>query len=337
MQDYMDDISFPSTTSAPPVPPVSQSGSGYADSTGSQQIGSTINLQRPEGYKASQSASYDNSSAYNSANSSTGYTGGSSYNSANSSTGYTGSSAYNSANSSTGYTGGSSYNSANSSTGYTGGSSYNSANSSTGYTGGSSYNSANSSAGYTGSSAYNSANSSTGYTSGSSAPGYGSRPSTDYGSSSAYDSSSSFSMPASSGYELADIVKGLIGALIGALPGFLLWILVGRIGVVAAACGAVLAAGSYKGYSIATKNVLIPEEKGLLVCFVVVLIAVFFAEKISWCWTIADGTGFSFGYIYSNFGELLELANSKGSFILSLIISYAFAIGGGAGIFFKTK
>ena len=119
--------------------------------------------------------------------------------------------------------------------------------------------------------------------------GYGTR-SSDYGSSynsssgmnSGFDSSSSFgsSFAVSQGSPVLSLVFGVIGAMVGAIPGFLLLLFLGKIGYVAALSGAVLAGGAFFGYGLATSKNDAPDSAGLIICVIVCIIAVYLGVRI---------------------------------------------------------
>ena len=83
-------------------------------------------------------------------------------------------------------------------------------------------------------------------------------------------------------------IKGFIGAVIGALPGMLVWVILGKLGYIAVLCGLLLAFGSFFGYNLMTKKGQLPFAVGAVMCIAVIVIAVFMAEKIVWCWELTD-------------------------------------------------
>ncbi|WP_028518611.1 hypothetical protein [Ruminococcus flavefaciens] len=204
---------------------------------------------------------------------------------------------------------------------------------------------------------------STGYSNAQS--GYGQQSSNNYSS---YDTRSGY--PASdtvySGFnsnesKLMPIVKGVLGAVIGAIPGILLIILVARMGFVASVCGAVMALGIFFGYTIMTKNSDLEEKTGLIICAVVMVLGIYFAVRTSWCLEVSsilqDKLGVeagslsyeqseflyeligvrdvSFSDVSADFSTLLEKCDCKGSFIRSLLENIGFAALGGFGMFAK--
>ena len=174
---------------------------------------------------------------------------------------------------------------------------------------------------------------------------------------------------------LAEILKGILGAVVGAIPGVLLWIIIGRVGFIAAICGAVLAGGTVAGYIFMSKDNFLPQHYGVIICLAVIIISVYISQKVVWCWELSDifqkefsayrkemydyGDSFgrtrsevdsiinesikeefgftelSFGNCFSNFGKVLKALDSKGRYYLSLLECYGFAALGGGSLFAK--
>ena len=161
--------------------------------------------------------------------------------------------------------------------------------------------------------------------------------------------------------KLMPIVKGILGAVLGAIPGFILIILVARMGFIASICGAVMALGIFFGYTLLTKNADLEEKTGLIICAVVMVFAIYLAVRTSWCLEVSsilqDKLGVeagslsyeeseilyeiigvrdvSFSDVSSDFSTLLEKCDCKGDFIKSLLENIAFAALGGFGMFTK--
>lgn len=83
-------------------------------------------------------------------------------------------------------------------------------------------------------------------------------------------------------------LKGFAGAVIGAVPGTLLWIILGRIGIVASACGFLVALGIVIGYNLMTKDGEVPVSVCVVICFAVFVGALVIGERIVWTWQITD-------------------------------------------------
>lgn len=88
--------------------------------------------------------------------------------------------------------------------------------------------------------------------------------------------------------QVVPYILGVVGAIVGALPGFLLTVFIGKLGYISSAIGLVMAAGIVFGFLFMTKNSLVSPLFGLIVCVGVMIFAVYLSQKIIWCWELAD-------------------------------------------------
>lgn len=84
------------------------------------------------------------------------------------------------------------------------------------------------------------------------------------------------------------LLKGMLGAIVGAIPGMLLWIILGKFGFIATVCGLVLTAGIVFGCDKMTEKGELSFVIKAVICLIVMAAAVFFAEKIVWTWALAE-------------------------------------------------
>lgn len=84
------------------------------------------------------------------------------------------------------------------------------------------------------------------------------------------------------------ILKGLIGAIVGAIPGVLVWILLGKLGFVLSAVGLLIGFGIIMGFAFFTKNADLPVWVMLVIFVGVFALAMILSEKIVWTWELAD-------------------------------------------------
>lgn len=176
---------------------------------------------------------------------------------------------------------------------------------------------------------------------------------------------------------VADILKAVLGAVVGALPGILLWIIIGKVGFIAAICGTILAGGAVAGYTFMTKDNSLSTRTGIIICAAVIIIAIYMAEKIVWCWEMSEqfqrvftktrneahalGSagglttaeidrivdnelreqfGFvkgTFGDFFSNFNKTLYELGLSSRYYINLLECYLFAALGSFSIFKKTS
>lgn len=138
-------------------------------------------------------------------------------------------------------------------------------------------------------------------------------------------------------------LKGLLGAVVGAIPGMLLWIIVGKLGFIFSAIGILIAAGSVFGFGFMTKKGNPPMVLGMAICAVVFLLAIFFAVRIEYAWELSsllaeEGIGeFTFFRCFLHLGEIFELFDLKGEYIWGLIKAELFGLLGGFAILFKRR
>lgn len=84
------------------------------------------------------------------------------------------------------------------------------------------------------------------------------------------------------------ILKGIAGAVIGVIPGMLVWIVLGKLGFVASAVGLLMAGGIIFGYSLMTKKGEVPIAISIAICAVVMIVSIYLAERIGWTWELAE-------------------------------------------------
>ncbi|MBR0483632.1 MAG: hypothetical protein IJJ69_02505 [Oscillospiraceae bacterium] len=131
--------------------------------------------------------------------------------------------------------------------------------------------------------------------------------------------------------------KGIAGAVIGSLPGVFLWIILGYLGFTAAIVGFVIAFGILFGYTKFGGNM---DTSAIIICTVVMLIAVYAGEHISWAMVVHSAlkeydTEITLGNCTSHLFSILDLAELKGEFIGSLVKGYLFAFLGAFGLIKK--
>ena len=140
------------------------------------------------------------------------------------------------------------------------------------------------------------------------------------------------------------IIKCIIGAVIGVIPAMILWVILGKIGVVAAICGFLMIFCEMYACSFMTKkNGNMNPVIAFVICAVVMLIAVYVCERILWAWELSDVLkeyGLTFSDCFTNFKSLIDGFELNADFTEDLIKSYIFAVIGavaGASRLFKSK
>ncbi|MCM1506532.1 MAG: hypothetical protein NC177_05280 [Ruminococcus flavefaciens] len=87
------------------------------------------------------------------------------------------------------------------------------------------------------------------------------------------------------------IVRGIGGSIAGMLVGIILWIILGKFGIISSFCGAVIAVGAGFGYNMATKNdsqTISVKITGILISVIIMTAVMFLLARLVWTWEITD-------------------------------------------------
>lgn len=127
------------------------------------------------------------------------------------------------------------------------------------------------------------------------------------------------------------VVLGILGALIGALIGCAVILLIGHFGYIASIGGVIMAICSVNGYRIFAGKM---SNKGVFFCIVIMAVTVYFANRLEYALDFykeldAAYGDISFIKVYENLNELLWDYDVYHSYITDMICLYAFT-GGGA-------
>lgn len=138
------------------------------------------------------------------------------------------------------------------------------------------------------------------------------------------------------------LVKALLGAVLGAIPAMFLWIVLGKVGYLAAISGFFMMLGELVACSYFTrKSRNMNIQTALVICVIVMIIDVYLCERLVWSWELCDilkeysEDEFSISIIscFKNFGDIIESLDIQGDFTSSLVKSYLFAaLGAAAGV-----
>ena len=129
----------------------------------------------------------------------------------------------------------------------------------------------------------------------------------------------------------SSLVAGLVGAFLGSLIGCILWVLSYHLGYIAGIAGAVTAICAMKGYAILGGHL---DKKGVIGSVVIMLIMIFFANKISWSWdaySALEEYGWTFTEVYQDLGYILEETDLVASYYGELAIGYILTLVCSAG------
>ncbi len=129
--------------------------------------------------------------------------------------------------------------------------------------------------------------------------------------------------------------KGLLGALIGCLPGLILWVIIGALGYTWSLVGMVIVIGAVLGYEKfgGTFN----NKADIIICILLMIVAVYAGIHLTWAVEVksalqehAEGD-ISLSRCILKLHWILGKLELTGSFIGSLVRGYLFAALGGFG------
>lgn len=123
----------------------------------------------------------------------------------------------------------------------------------------------------------------------------------------------------------SNFIAGLVGAFLGSLIGCVLWVIIYRLGYIAGIAGAITAICAMKGYELLGKKL---DVKGVISCVVIMILMIFFANKLAWSWEIYDVFTTEYGYEITFFDaflsadEIIKASELTSSYYKDLIIGY---------------
>jgi len=124
----------------------------------------------------------------------------------------------------------------------------------------------------------------------------------------------------------SNLVAGLVGAFVGSLIGCVLWVLIYRLGYIAGIAGAVTAICALRGYELLGGHL---DRKGVIISTVMMLVMIFFANRLSWTWDAYDALkdeGYTFSECYQYLDNILDLSELTGSYYSELFIGYGLTL-----------
>ena len=124
-----------------------------------------------------------------------------------------------------------------------------------------------------------------------------------------YANSSNNILRASHGMDAGDIAKCVLAAVAGSIPGFLLWIILGKaaltsmtagimLGLISSIFPVLLSIGTFIGYYYVTKDRLVSTKQSLIICISVIAVMILLANRIVFAMQLSE--------ICNNMKELLS-------------------------------
>ena len=117
----------------------------------------------------------------------------------------------------------------------------------------------------------------------------------------------------------SNLPLGIIGALIGSLPGVALWIIMLQGHWIAGVAGMIIFLGAMKGYDMLGKNV---DRKGVVVCALITVVMVFLANDFALRLSYILQYDTSFEYVNRRWSRILEEGDNMSIYIGNLAMGY---------------
>lgn len=129
-----------------------------------------------------------------------------------------------------------------------------------------------------------------------------------------------------------NVITGTVGALLGAVIGGAVIVLIGRLGYVASISGLILAVCTLKGYELLGRQL---SGKGALICLLLIAATPYFADRLDWAFIIQEAyadegvtIGDAFAVVPTFVSEgIIPMAD----YVKSLVMLYVFALIGALG------
>lgn len=118
--------------------------------------------------------------------------------------------------------------------------------------------------------------------------------------------------------EKSNLLLGIIGALIGSLPGVALWMIVTQGHWIVGACGIVIFLGAMKGYGMLGKTV---DTKGVVVCTIITIIMIFLANDFGLRLSLVLD-GMSFEEVNRKWSRIMKNEDNQFIYIENLVVGY---------------
>lgn len=131
----------------------------------------------------------------------------------------------------------------------------------------------------------------------------------------------------------SNIITGLVGALLGSLIGVACWVLIYKLGYIAAITGVVMVVCTFKGYELLGGCL---DIKGIIVSCLLSIVMLYFANQISWAWEIFNvfkaEYQITFFDAFRSTMDILKEVGMTREFYGDLAMGYIFTVIGGATV-----
>lgn len=143
------------------------------------------------------------------------------------------------------------------------------------------------------------------------------------------------------------LVRGAVGAAVGAILGIGIWCLIGMAGYIAWIGSLALIGGAYFGFTFMAKGI---GKKGMIIVAAIVLLSVYVGTRLTFSirlnhelnkykyeYELEDSDIPGVGKIFVNAGDYIEVLGAKKSYNANMVMGYLFTLGAAGTIVFKRK
>ena len=128
----------------------------------------------------------------------------------------------------------------------------------------------------------------------------------------------------------SNVVTGLVGGLFGSLIGVLAWVIIFKLGYIAAISGIIMVVCVMKGYELMGGKM---NALGAVLCFVISIGMIYVAHRLAWSIVIAEElTSYGVSYYFRNLNGILDLLDGWAEFMKGLVYGIIFMVIGGVSI-----
>ncbi|MCH5192044.1 MAG: hypothetical protein J1F23_07760 [Oscillospiraceae bacterium] len=122
------------------------------------------------------------------------------------------------------------------------------------------------------------------------------------------------------------LIPGIVGALLGSLIGCVAYFIIWQFGYIAAIAGLITAVCAFEGYRMLGGVV---DKKGVFACVLVMIFAVFFANKLVWAYDVyAELKDFDISFFdcYRSINNIITEFNLTEDYYVSLVMAYGLTV-----------
>jgi len=123
----------------------------------------------------------------------------------------------------------------------------------------------------------------------------------------------------------SELLKGILGAVCGALLGLIVWVIIYKLGFISAFGGFVIAFGTLFGFEKMGK---ILNKKSAIICIIIIILTVWLANKVSWALDAYSSLKgyYSFFECFKLLSELIKVSNLTSEYYSDLFMGYFFTV-----------